>query len=407
MTDSAFLTAHSRFRSLLLYSLLLVLLLIVGNICQQGDFNIFFTANRQFIHRLNSYEPSLYWQTNGLPNSPLSFLSAAPACLLPFSVAISVWDVISLLLWASSAFLWVRILSNTNMGFDEFTKISAATAIAPLYWAIGSHQMIFQVLFFASLACWLVHRKGSSFWAGMCTGAMLMKPHLVALLAIALFAKADRKKTFMAGVALSMVLPLAPFLNTWRPTSDLRDWNTALRRYRSEVFFADEQGLVARTISVTRSNLAGHPIRKTGDAPGLMIPASLGEKIFRMKIWAWALGTGLWIFWWFKNQHRPDGELFAITLAWGLLLSVYSHLYDDLLLLPLALLALQQLRKRWDILNLYGPLWAIQLFLACVPIVAYKEIRWQLEGWSATAYVITLGLIIHLIQSNEQVAPNA
>jgi len=380
----------SLIRALVLYASLLFLLLVMGHVFVDGDFKVFYTANRQLFHRLNPYNPQLYSDGYpfGLPNSPLAFLIAAPASFFRLSLAIPIWDVLSLMLWAASVYLWMMMLWRPPVRFEDVARVSAACAIPPLYWAFASHQMIFQVLLCATIACWITQRKGSAFWAGVAAGGMLMKPHLVALLALALFAKSNRKFLFSLGMAIALLLPFIPFMHTLRPPSDLLDWSHTLHQFRSQVFYADEQGLGARAISTVRATLAGHDILRTGIAPGVLIPASTGNKLFRGKVMLWLLGAAAWSFWGYKNQERSTEEYLAITLGWSLLLSVYSHLYDALLLVPLVLVALREASKKWPLSDVFGIFFAVHFVATWLSLsMAYfPTLKWQVDGWAATAY---------------------
>jgi hypothetical protein len=178
----------------------------------------------------------------------------------------------------------------------------------------------------------------------------------------------------------------------------------AIGHYRKDIYFADEQGFAARAMPFFRSTLGGQSIQATIDAPGIIIPAGAGEKVHRIKLAVWISGLLLWVLAWSLNREMKEAALYAWSLAWGVLISVYSHSYDGILLTPLVMLALREGCKRRDLNNLFGLFFAVN-FIAVWPLLVtsiLKPIKWQYLGWASIFYFSLCGMMIAWSRKNDR-----
>lgn len=397
MTDDT----HAYIRASLLLICAIVLLLASGY-GHAGDFASFYTAGSQILKRLSPYQANLYKQYGayGMSSLPLALELVCPACLLPLSMALPVWDIFCLILWTASLYLWSENTWGFALDFPKFARLCFACLIAPLALAFVTHQVIVAVLFFAACAFWATRRRYSG-WAGFAAGLMLMKPHLTLLLAIAFYFKNNRKILFTSAMTVAVLLPYVPFMNTYRPISDLSAWSHTIRRQQTEVYFLDEQG-VANGIAtffpfVTRAQA------NDSSTPGILIPKSKGQFITIVKTLAYFVGSAMWIsWWWFSNKRWSDPFLYASALACGLLLSPYSHFYDGVMLTPLVLLVFYKLDPSAELTRLL-PIFVTFNFailtLFCLTI-RFSVYPWPFLGWISVIYCVFC-LSIYTLLYNE------
>jgi hypothetical protein len=378
---------HARRRAILLLICIIVLLMSIG-FRRPGDFESFYIAGGQLLKRLNPYDPMLYksYGSFGMSSLPPAIVLTCLPCLLPLYTAIPIWDIFCLLLWSATLYLWAELLWGEAVDFPLFARLCAVSLMAPLCWAFGTHQVIVPVLFFATWACWSM-RRDKSRWAGFATGLMLMKPHLTILLAVVLFIKSKRKTLFLSALAAGLILPYVPFMNTVRPITDLRAWHQTIERQQSEVFYLDEQGMAGRVASFFP--LVSHADAKASSGPGILIPQSKGHLLSCFKTAFWIIGCGLWALWCKSNYKRlNDLSLYAWSLAWGLLISPYSHFYDGAILTPLIILSIpntSQFRQKSD--PLLVP-FSFNFIVILLVVLAnrYSFYMWPLMGWTSFAY---------------------
>jgi len=379
---------HARLRALLLLTSIIVLLISIG-FRYTGDFESFYIAGTQFLKGLNPYNPELYhtYRSFGMSSLPPAIVLTCLPCLLPLHAAIPVWDIFCLLLWTASIYLWAELLWSRPIEMPMFARLCAVCLLAPLCWAFQTHQVTVAVFFFASLACWAAKRVRPG-WAGIAVGLMLMKPHLTFLLAAALFLKTNRKSLFIIGVAAGLLLPYIPFMNTVRPVSDLRTWARTLSHQQTEVFYLDDQGLVSRMASFFP--VVARRDAKASNGPGILIPISRGRFLAHIKTAFWIFGCSLWGWWgWSKYRHLSGSALYAGALAWGLLISPYSHFYDGVLLTPLVLVIFDKSRhiSRNDD-RLFPLFFSFNFMMGALVALAsrFSFYLWPLMGWTSVAY---------------------
>jgi len=402
--------AQARQRARLLLASIVVFLIAAG-FRHEGDFESFYIAGAQFLKRLNPYSPELYqtYRSFGMSSLPPAIVLTCLPCLLPLQAAIPVWDIFCLMLWTASIYLWAELLWGLPIDWPIFSRLCAVSLIAPLCWAFATHQVIVPVFFFASLACWSTRRDYSG-WAGLATGCMLMKPHLTLLLAAALLMKNNRKLLFISGVTAGLLLPYIPFMNTVRPFSDLRAWARTIERQQSEVYYLDEQGMAGRMASFFPVVARGES--KSSNGPGVLIPKSRGRFLARIKTAFWALGCGLWAFWWgllpsYRRKPVPritstdwtptfvgvtstsdDLVLYAGALAWGLLISPYSHFYDGVILTPLIISNLRDADNFRQMGDLFLAFFSFNFAMILLVVLAnrYCFYMWPIMGWTSVVY---------------------
>ena len=431
--------AHARLRAWLLLVCTIVLLIAAG-FRHAGDFESFYIAGTQFLKRLNPYSPELYqtYRSFGMSSLPPAIVLTCLPCLLPLYAAVPAWDIFCLLLWAASLYLWAELLWDSPVDFPSFARLCAVGLIAPLCWAFTTHQVTVPVFFIATFACWATRRQVHVGWAGVAAGLMLMKPHLTLLLAAALFLKSNRKLLFITGMAAGLVLPYIPFMNMVRPVSDLRAWALTIKRQQTEVYYMDEQGLGSRLASFFP--IVTHAEAKTSKGPGILIPKSRGRFLIRLKTAFWIAGACIWGLWWRKTRNisaltlasvpsatpspactreratpsegqRPatrlagppdvwrgavgegtgeigDLAVYAVALAWGLLISPYSHFYDGVLLTPLILLTFSSAGRSRELTDLFPLFFGFNFTMVSLAVLArrYDFYLWPLMGWTSIAY---------------------
>jgi len=378
---------HARRRAVLLLICIVVLFMAIG-FRRLGDFESFYIAGGQFLKRLNPYDPQLYktYGSFGMSSLPPAIVLTCLPCLLPLYAAIPMWDIICLLLWSASLYLWAELLWGEAVDLPLFSRLCAASLMAPLCWAFGTHQVIVPVLFFATLACWSMRRNNSG-WAGFATGLMLMKPHLTILLAGVLLLKSKRRILFIATLAAGLILLYLPFMNTIRPISDLRAWRQTIQRQQSEVFYLDEQGIAGRFASIFP--LVSHADAKASSGPGILIPQSKGRLLSRFKTVFWIIGCGLWALWGASRYKRMnDLSLYATALAWSLLISPYSHFYDGVMLIPLIIMCIPKTDRFQQLSKPLLVPFTFNLFVIILVVLAnrYSFYMWPLMGWTSVAY---------------------
>jgi hypothetical protein len=364
-------------QAFILLSLVIIILISMALCSPPMDFLQFYDANKLFFHRQNPYELPPKFLT-GFPYPPWAFLITSFFSIFDVGTACLLWSLLSLLLYMASIYLLTVIIFEKEGGFVLFPKIALAAALAPCLWSFIDHHLMMVLLFFITLTLWLFKHRRDSFWIGATSSFLLLKPHLTLITLILFFFQAPNRKRFLAGLLLFFTIQFVPFISGYRPVTDLKDMFRNTQNWATKTYVVDEQSLAAELMRF-----------KTKPAPSLylnLVRPDIMPPFNKIKliIYLSAIIVALALFAW--KQRFPILPATSLTLLAGLFFSPYSHWYDGVLLIPLALLTIFELSKGTDPIRICVLFFFINLGLCYLLPGTGDCIHWDRVGECSIIY---------------------
>jgi len=310
-----------------------------------GDFEIFVRACTLFLHRQNPYDLTTYQGTPfflGFTYPPTALFLTLWACCLSTPAAYWAWTVASLLAFSVLVYMWGDLIWQRPMTLPFYTTLFILSLIPPVIWNIAFHQLTLVTLLLATAGLWFMVKKEFSFIPGIFAGLMLVKPHLTILCAAILFIRSPSMKLFACGFLVGLLLPIAPFLVGYRPSSDLADFARILSNHGSRLYMRDDQNIISnfyRNIFLPFRD-SGSMLKDSFSKPcSVLVSKEKIRPLIELKVIFYIL-TAAGYFKFAQKHEKSLPFLTAIALAIGVLGGPYSHLYDAVLLIPLLLYAM-------------------------------------------------------------------
>jgi hypothetical protein len=363
----------------------IVVILVKLSTFTDGDFYLFYRAGELLLHRQNPYQAAAYagYSWHIYPHFPGTMLLMLLPSLLPLGFACALWPSILIVAWAGSVYCWINCLRGEKPDFALVIYGLLISLLPALIWCIMGHQLTILLLFFASLAV-TYEQKGLSGRSGFFSGLLLMKPHLFLFFITGLFFRSFRKKIFLTGLLISFFLTFLPFLTGYRPCSDLKNWVSGLRYHADNLYCTDGQGIVPRLYSLTWPRTAKNNLAQR-NRPTIEFPVSLIKPMENTVVAVFVLAFFCWLIF-LKYSRLSLPWLAATALALGPLLSVYSHYYDGVLLIPWILATM--FSGEWGLRGVLT-IFFINLFLFYfLPFdLSFDKIHWTRTAFASTLYV--------------------
>jgi hypothetical protein len=248
-------------------------------------------------------DPATDWTT---PYPLSTFIVFLPIALFPFGVAAPLFAVLQIAaVLAAAAVLSRTLLPDPRRGAPVALALVAASE--PLWvLTVGGNLTGLVAAAFASALAALAARR--AVLAGALLSLCLLKPHILALAAVALFvaAPADRRRPLVIGGlagALVLIVPAFALRPGWVP-----DWLRAAGRLQDTSF----------------SNASGWTIMRPF-TPEFVLPSAVVVAACLVALAAW---------WW---RRRPDlPSLVAGALPVSVLVAPHAWTYDYVVLVPTA-----------------------------------------------------------------------
>ena len=227
--------------------------------------------------------------------------------------------------------------------------------------------------------------------SGALIGVSLLKPHLVIPLILLLDYKAPRRWLFRLGIAAALLLSFAPFLSGYRPITDLRDMTAVMKKHAVSLYSRDEQGFLFRVMDTAASpafktEINSYDISKRSN---FLVPPALLYRLNGAKLLFFATTLALWFVVLRLTKQAAFSTLAAVSLTLGVLASIYSHLYDGLLLIPLLLIAVHNASQKVALSTLMG--WGFFINMALAFGLMFdrhlERIHWTRTGWTSLIYL--------------------
>jgi hypothetical protein len=362
-------------QAFILLSLVIIILISMALCSPPIDFLQFYGANQLFFHRQNPYV------LTGFPFSypPWAFLITSFLLIFNVDTACLLWSLISLLLFMASVYLLTVIIFG-KCGFVLFPKVALAATLAPCFWAFFDHNLMMVLLFSVALTLWLFKRRNDSFWIGVASSFLLLKPHLTLITLILFFFQAPNRKRFLAGLLLFFTIQFVPFISGYRPFTDLKDLYRNTQILTTRTYFLDEQSLAAEMMRL-----------KTKPTPSFCLNTVKPEimPLFNIIKTAAFISSILAAMGLLSLRQVPLVPATALTLLAGLFFSPYSHWYDAALLVPLTILMAFELSKKKDPLLICALFFLINMALYFLPGTGDLT-HWDRAGEYSIIYSIIL-----------------
>lgn len=251
------------------------------------------------LHAVQSQAAAFDGGKMPFPYAPAFLLLVLPFAILPFPLAMALWSVVTLAIYAVVARRFAPRLGWLAVAFPPVFAIAA----------IGQNGFLTAALFLGGLA--LLHR-GRRFAAGLLLGCLILKPQLALMLPVAMLA--GREWRVIAGAMVSSVAVLLVGLVAFGAAAS-RAWLDQLPLY----------------VQIGRDGLVGWHKFVSVYAAGRQ--GGLPENLAFALHGATALIAAILV----ARMWRSDAEPMAKAAVLGaatMLASPYVYLYDALVLIP-------------------------------------------------------------------------
>jgi hypothetical protein len=160
-------------------------------------FTFYYPAAQQFVTGGNPYSISFYVQP------PALLLVFAPFTALPVETARLLWLLAESVMFAAGIAATVRVL---KLRLTELRSVFVLIVyLSPnVIWGLMIGQSVVLIFALQALGMWLLH-SGRPFWGGFALGAVVLKPHLLAV-QLPLLLSAPKKAWLGAATSIALLL---------------------------------------------------------------------------------------------------------------------------------------------------------------------------------------------------------
>ncbi len=177
----------------------------------QYDFRAYYAAGYAVIHHLSIYEKHLDYQPVFL-YMPIMALFFAPLAWFPLPLALWLWYGINLVVWGS----WVWLLS-THIPLTRWQQLAVIATALVLPASIDTLLLgqITHLIMLGIVAALVLLRRGSSVWAGVIIGVLIIIKVQVLLLALLFLWRKDVRGALATAATVGMGIILSTWVFGW------------------------------------------------------------------------------------------------------------------------------------------------------------------------------------------------
>ena len=188
----------------------------------QYDFRAYYAAGYAVIHQLSIYEKQLDYQPVFL-YMPITALFFVPLAWFPMATALWIWYAINLIVWGS----WVWLLiTHVPLTRRQQLLVIMTAVVLPASIDIIALGQITHLIMLGIVAALVLLRRGSSGWAGVIIGVLIIIKVQLLLLALLFLWRKDVRGALATAAMVGMGIILGALALGW---ATLGEWVNAIQ----------------------------------------------------------------------------------------------------------------------------------------------------------------------------------
>ncbi len=361
----------------------------------QYDFPAYYAAGYAVIHQLSVYEKHLDYQPVFL-NMPITALFFVPLAWFPLSTALWIWYGINLIGWGS--WVWLLLKNIPLLRWQKLLVIMTAVVL-PASIDIISLGQITHIIMLGIVAALGLLRRGTSGWAGVIIGVLIIIKVQLLLLALLFLWRKDVRGALTTVATVVIGILLSGFVLGW---ATVGQWvNLILHKADISAIFPINQSLNA-TITrffvpqIVQTAVLGVHNNQQIPVYAILTPAWLAQWVVVSSI----IGIGWYTYQRARTITNVDVQA-AIVLPIMLLVTPLS--WDSYMVYLLWLIALLWAKARFT----RDVIWLV-VIVGCMMVHRFwRVLVWQLHSplvliWGCVAMLCCWWAIIRLSDHTSQ-----